>query len=447
MSEQTSTTENTPKVFRIVPEKLDSLQAKLAKLNKTAAKLGSEPIVLTILGEVMVKSNDEEGDKARYEKRIEATVVGVAPKLNGWAIAAVIEHTEAGNILRAVPPYTPEAFNQEFRTSAATCDHCGYDRRRKDTYIVRHDDGRQNQVGRTCLKDFTGHASPEGIATWAGIISCLEDLVGGFCGGGSGQTYFNLIEVLQTAGCAIRRDGFMSKKRAQEVFIEKNGEWMPTTTSQTVSWLFSPIDSRLSAKDRAEEQARRDAYTVQDADKAIAELAQEWAATQNPTVDQDYLWNLRVVANMGEITYRNFGLAVSMISAYQRAVDKLAGIERERKVRPVSQFVSEIGKREDFTLTLKKIMNFDGRFGTTSLHIFVDANGNTLTWWKSGYSDMEETHTYVIKGTVKEHEVYSRTKDEDGLPVNGTKQTVLTRCKILKEIEDAADASVMNVFA
>jgi hypothetical protein len=218
---------------------------------------------------------------------------------------------------------------------------------------------------------------------------------------------------------------------------------MPPTTSSKVGWLFSPIDPRLDARDRAEEQARRDAYKVQEADEAIATLAQEWAAELPDSITNDYLWNVRVVANMGEITGRNFGIAVSMISAYQREVEKLAGIERERKTRPVSQFVGTIGKREDFTVTLNKTIGFEGQYGTTTLHIFTDAAGNRLTWFKSGSSDMDETHTYIIKGTVKAHEVYTNKAGRD------ENQTVLTRCKILKEIEDAAgtpDASVMNIF-
>ena len=48
---------------------------------------------------------------------------------------------------------------------------------------------------------------------------------------------------------------------------------------------------------------------------AFLQSTQEWAANLNPTEAQDYLWNLHVVANMEHVTHRNFGLAVSMISA------------------------------------------------------------------------------------------------------------------------------------
>ena len=442
-----------PKVFQIVPERMAELTGKLAILNKRAAKLGTLPINLTVVGEKMIEVQGKGEDyfdeylnrpvhvdgPTHYEKRILVTVTGEAPKLNGWAIAAVIEHTEGGNILRAVPPYTADSFEIKFRTTAPVCEHCGYDRKRKDTYIVRNDDGRQAQVGRTCLKDFTGHQSPEAIATWAEIIACLDEMCEGFEGGfgGRGERYYSLLEVLELAACVIRRDGFTSKKRAME--LEEQGMHV-TPSAGTVSWIFAPTFGTGRAADK--EREAKAAYKVEDVDKAKATLAQDWAANLDAAVTNDYLWNLRVVANMEMITGRNMGLAVSMIAAYQREVDKLANIEYERKNRPVSQFVGEIKKREDFTVTVKKLMVFENQYIST-LHIMVDEAGNTLTWFKSGHADMEEGSKYVLKGTVVEHEVY--TNPHTGRTTN---QTKLSRCKVVKELttEDAPDESVMNVF-
>jgi hypothetical protein len=462
MSEQEINEQSEPKVYQIPEENMPALNEKLAKLNKRAEKLGCEAIVLTVVGEKMVevqdhRPEDEDYDEynqgrryvaphTHYEKRILVTVSGAAPKLNGWAIAAVIEHTEGGNILRAVPPFASEAFGIQFRTSDPICEHCGFDRKRKDTYIVKNDDGRQAQVGRTCLKDFTGHKSPEAVASWAEIISQLEDMMGGFGGSGSGVRYYTLQEVLETAACVIRRDGFMSKAAAYKI-AQESGDVVETSAGK-VAWLFAPITPGRGAEKEREAKA---AYKVEDTDKAKAQLAQEWAANMNPTEAQDYLWNLHVVANMEHVTQRNFGLTVSMISAYQRESDRLAGIEYERKTRPVSEFVGTLGKREDFTLTVKKLIGFDGNYGHTVLHIMLDQNGNKLTWFKSGNADMEEGKTYVVKGTVKNHEVYNRNKDYEGNPIGqGEKQTILSRCKIVREIEAAAvtpDESVMNVFA
>ena len=456
------TESNEPKVYQIPVENMPALNEKLAKLNKRAEKLGCEPIVLTVVGEKMVEVQDHRPEDSDYdeflggrryvaphthfEKRILVAVSGAAPKLNGWSIAAVIEHTEGGNILRAVPPYTTEAFGIQFRTTDPICEHCGFDRKRKDTYIVKNDDGRQAQVGRTCLKDFTGHKTPEAVASWAEIISQLDEMMGGFGGGsGSGARYYTLQEVLETAACVIRRDGFMSKAAAYKI-AQESGDVVEPSAGK-VAWLFAPITPGRGAEKEREAKA---AYKVEDTDKAKAQLAQEWAANMNPTEAQDYLWNLHVIANMEHVTQRNFGLTVSMISAYQRESDRLAGIEYAKKApKPISQFVGEVGKRQEFTVTVNKLIGRDTQYGHTTIHLMTDANGNKLTWFKSGHADMEETHTYVIAGRVEKHEVYHRNKDYEGNGIgHGENQTKLSRCKIVREIEATTpDASVMNIFA
>jgi hypothetical protein len=152
---------------------------------------------------------------------------------------------------------------------------------------------------------------------------------------------------------------------------------------------------------------------------------------------------------MEVITSRNFGLAVSMISAYQRESDRLAGIEYAKKApRSTSQFVGTVGKREEFTVTVNKLIGTEGNYGHSTIHLMTDAAGNKLTWFKTGHADMEETKTYVIAGRVEKHEVYNRNKDYEGNPIgHGENQTKLSRCKIVREIEATPDESVMNVFA
>jgi hypothetical protein len=52
------------------------------------------------------------------------------------------------------------------------------------------------------------------------------------------------------------------------------------------------------------------------------------------------------------------------------------------------------------------------------IHIMEDDDGNVYVW-RTLAEKMAEGRTYKVRGTVKEHGEY-----------NGTKQTVLTRCKV-----------------
>ena len=84
-----------------------------------------------------------------------------------------------------------------------------------------------------------------------------------------------------------------------------------------------------------------------------------------------------------------------------------------------SEYVGEIGGIVATEMTLKRVYSFDSRFGTTYINNFEDEDGNVFVW-KTGSWSGEERKSYNIIGTVKEHSEY-----------RGTKQTILTRCKVV----------------
>ena len=104
-----------------------------------------------------------------------------------------------------------------------------------------------------------------------------------------------------------------------------------------------------------------------------------------------------------------------------------------------SDFVGEVGKRLELTLTINREFTFESHFGyrtqENSIYLMSDTDGNVFTWKTAGgIACLNEKGRWewanvgdkvVLKGTVKEHEVYK-----------GVKQTVLTRCKV-ERIEKA----------
>lgn len=418
----------TPKQYEIPEGNFGFLYEKIEKLNKRAAKIGVSPIVLTKVGEkyITVKNTGPGGvETSEKVKVILVTVVGESPKLNGWSFAAVIEHHAEGNITRLVPPFS--SIPERFRTTNRICEHCKMDRRRNDTYIVVNEAGEHKQVGRSCLKDFTGHASPDALAQFAELLSMLDEIVGGFAGGGCGfgERYWDLSRVLSIASAVIRIDGqFVPKSKAEA--------WGKIATAQIVGNVVSP--GTLISADAAREL--QEMYEPNSEDEAYGELVKGWAAEMDVDSTNDYLWNCKVLARMECINWRNFGLAVSMVGAYQREVAKMMAAETEAKTpRPVSQFVGTIGKREEFTLTLKKIFLSEGAFGTTKIHFWEDLTGNKLTWFSTSGSDFEEGNTYVVKATPKKHEAYK-----------GTDQTLINRVVLVKAVNAPATEEVESLI-
>lgn len=104
-----------------------------------------------------------------------------------------------------------------------------------------------------------------------------------------------------------------------------------------------------------------------------------------------------------------------------------------------SKWIGEIGKRQEFRATIKKIVTWqNGAFGTTYLHIMEDQDGNVLVWKGStkmslmtnnGWDFAEEGDKVHFKATVKDHsERWNDYQKEE------VKQTVLTRCKLVAHL-------------
>ena len=473
------------KVYRIPECNIEALETRIEKLSKRALRLGLPPVTVERVGdefELWIDRDRLDPDSQKQQVKLLAgeTIVdaqrravaerrgaytpfvvikwflirihGGRPKLAGWQFVAMVEHTEAGNILRTVPGFPEQALPLRFRKATQDCDHCRTNRNRTDTYVVRHEDGRFNQIGRDCLKDFLGHADPHFVAQMAEILSQVVEMYGdadedeGF-GGSRGERYFPLLQILVVAATMIRLKGFTSKKNA-EIYQKES-------TSSLVMQLVAPTKADLQDH-RWMKWAEQ--FVAIPADSVTAEATMTWAQSLPEDVNNDYLWNVRVVANLEGIRWKQTGIAVAMVSSYQRELDKQ--LQRERADARPSGFAGlancthincqcghgpadekEQKKRKmlETTAVLEGLQVWEGTFGTTHFHRFVDQEGNILTWKASRDFGFEQGHTYVIRGKVMDHEVY---RGKNHTMIDGIKQTKLSLVKMQKDLTAPAEPLV-----
>lgn len=100
-------------------------------------------------------------------------------------------------------------------------------------------------------------------------------------------------------------------------------------------------------------------------------------------------------------------------------MDAIAPLLKVPTNQKVSEFQGEVGQRLDITVTVKRIMEFESRWGRTYMILFEDENGNQYKWSTSTYVDFLENDVVTLRATVKAHEEYKNIK-----------QTVLTRAKV-----------------
>ena len=357
-----------------VPE----IQSRIEKLNRRAAKLGLAPLTLTVHNE---RETEYEGE---YYSVVDITISGEELKLNGWSFVGTLEHDEDTTIIRALPSFGAEHDLSAYRTASPDhCDHCGYKRRRNDTYLVANDEGEIKQVGSSCLKDFTGHGSPEAIARW---IESLADLIDYASNGGSGErgeTRIDTVGFMANAAAMIREHGFTSKGKAWET-----GE--TPTSQQTINNI---LDLR----------AKKDwAIAPTDGDIAVAEATVAWARNLTEReLENDYLYNVFAVLIKDSIRWRQAGIAASAIAAYKR------DLAQREAAKHSGGFIGEVGATITGHITVSDIRNNVGQFMSTLITMKSDS-GDTIKWFASNDPGWQVGEDFNIKAKVKRHEAHDR---------------------------------------
>ncbi len=374
--------------------------------------------------------------------RVPLILTGETPRLNGWRFVATLQHLDGENIVRVLPG---QEISPAYRTRGSVCDHCRANRRRNDTYVLRHDDGRTMQVGSSCIRDFLGGDDAADIAARAEIIALGASVAGdgeeGFGRiGGHGETL--LSEYLPIVSWVVRVEGWVSRTVARE------RDRPETATADRAWFLMTNGNERRKAGCEPTSEDTSDAFAAETWAESLTDEAVEASSS-------DYLHNLRAIARTGLASFRTAGIAASMVTAHQREIGK-ARQRAERAARPtLNAHVGEVGARVTFGLpaktgkkgqplkgapcvlrtepvTLDFVTGYETEFGYTTVLKFRTNDGATLVWKASsteiGRDDVGRRFT--IAGTVKKHDEYK-----------GEKQTLLSRCDVRAIEEKEGSAS------
>ena len=389
------------KIHLIHEVNIEKLQEKIDKLNKKAKKLNCPQIELNIIGHKDTL-NDDNITVSRF---MYVSIQGDPPKINDYEFIGTIQITPHGNIIKSIPG---KEYPKEYREINNHCDHCGSNRKRNFTYIVKHTiTGEFKVVGKSCLKDFLGHNNPVFFAELLEWLSNDEYLTEYRERTGKCKTRIELTELMAHVAYHVRENGyFISKTKAQE-------NESPATIDIALNGMF-PMKKEYKV------------YPT-DQDYITAETVINWAKNITPD-NNEYLHNIKIIALEGNAEYKNTGYAASIIAAYNRAMFQEQKQQEKANKKP-SEYVGSIKQRIDLTLTYLKSFSYETEYGMTYIHRFIDNNDNIFVWRTNKtlglYKDNKwfqfDINSQVkLKGTIKDHNEYREEK-----------QTILTRCKVL----------------
>lgn len=398
-----------------IPEcNIDSLEKKLTKIRNKCAKYGCE-FSYERVGEHFEErsyKNDSGVICKEIVKYIDIDVDGHAA-LNGWRFVASLEYTDKGNIIAGVGDVeVPEKYYK----CSPWCEHCKTARDRKYSFIVFHEKtGEFKQVGKACLKDFTGGLSATAVAQYESYFKEIEEAseYGGYSG--FGVSYFERDAFMVCAAEAIRLYGYV--RRGDMGYCTAN-------LAEDIYRVEYGMSLGMCAKEIRERYDDAVAKGLDLKRKESVELAgtvRDWILANDST--DNYFHNLKVACDLPYASGAVLGLLVSAFPAYNRELEYAAEKkERERKeaeARAKSSWMGNVGDKVSFQIAdFRVISSWETQWGYTGVFKLVDPDGREATWKTSNWLT-DECIGKVIRGTIKELKEF-----------RGVKQTELTRCKV-----------------
>lgn len=377
--------------YTIYADKVEEVGKKLARIEKKAIKYGI-PFSYSVSEEhpEKVTCYETEGCTMYKVKTVVVSAVDIEVEYDslicakGWKVIAHIEHGTQGNIVTAINcDPEPDWYNLPSR-----CEHCGTNRRRNVTFIVEREDGSRKQVGKTCLKEYTGIDPATALMAEEVHDFILNESVRWETAGAAPKMY-DAAYVLALAVESIRDHGYIKST--------ENGA------------------TKLDVLERFKHDEHPSAESIKKSESIVEWLSNLDDNTTGPERD------CKPLALSGYCKLSHIGRLAYMPLAYDRYVKEIEHKEAQearKNAEKVSEYVGTEGERITIeTQTAALLTSWENQFGYTYLYKFV-SNGNVFMWFASRPIEVNDGMT--IKGTIKSHN-----------ELDGIKQTILTRCKVV----------------
>jgi hypothetical protein len=382
--------------------------ASIDKANRRAERAGIEERFTYDLEKFEKRSTDPLTGLDKVEQMTTLRLNRPSVRHEGWEFTGTLTwDEEVGMISRVVP-----GADLTDRPDERTCDVCGQQRDRKDTYVVQRTnpetgEREQLQVGSNCLTRFMG-IKPAGLWMLEFDVDTSEGETEPPEGTrGAPDIRRDSRQVLAVALATAKIYGWVSRSAAN-AYNEAGGS--KTATADRVAEVIRNSPRTEEARRAIEEILAQASEMGDDADSLLAE-------TREMDGDSEYATNMRAIASAETVGMRNMGMLVSAVGSRQARIDR----EAKAAAAGVSEFVGKPKDKIERTAEVISARFYENGFDGKTLVLLRDTDGNVFKWWATGRKDDEITEGSKVsmKATVKNHEEYQ-----------GVKQTVILRAKL-----------------
>lgn len=386
----------------IIPiEYFDLMNERLKKLNKKAEKLNIKPIRIEILNTVMHEVEGIDAEIPSYEVEIEQEEDII---INGYEFMGKLEKNIEDTYIYKGKEGVPREQKEKI-----TCQHCNTNRIRKFYYILKNEStGEFITVGKTCLKDFTGHSDAEKIAKFYQDVKIFieeyyKDCFKEYYSGRYEPTIYPIDQVIRASIISIKNRGY----------FKSNSENGVPTKVDVENIIRVSYGGGTKADENDYEKSKQIPQREIDEIKNVIKSLE-------PTTD--FIENLQLLIKDGFVRETMLGYAVYIPVAVEREKEKRLKDEFIKKSNSKLSYIGEIGEKINVLTKFYNYSYYDrlsaytGMLERCNIYTFLDENGNRIVWKTTSREDFEVGDEVMIKGKVKSHSEY-----------NGAKQTVITR--------------------
>lgn len=287
-----------------------------------------------------------------------------------------------------------------YRTRKA-CDHCGTNRNRKSTIILRNRETQEFvQVGKGCLKEYTG-VSMTRYAMFLSFFDKVEEYAE-MCEQDKSvriQRQYQVDDILEQTIEEVNRNGYVSRNLANET-----GKDSTAYTVCNILW---------GCKNMMTGELLRPRYRVSEKTKEHVEEIKNFYANYEDNTNSDYIKNLQLLLKCKWVKANDIGLVVSAKGMYERLLNQ----QKEDQTKVKSEFMGTEGDKITFIGKPICVYSDYNDFGKFYIYkIVVDEGKYIFSWKTQKYLDTEKE--YQFNGTIKGFNTY-----------RNEKQTVITKVR------------------
>jgi hypothetical protein len=369
----------------------------IEKLNRRMKKWGGEVRVVgtqEVFKDHWAKKRDRNGEIIKIRQVI---LTVESPALAGTERTKLVgsfEMAEDGvEVYRhALGDADPAILEPYLKDSAwRGCDHCGFNRHRKATFLCEMADGSLKLVGRQCSRDFLGLEPGDILARdtiyreLAGLAG-EEDSEGSW---GSFPTMFHVESFVQTAYIVAKRFGGYNRETADQMMthiaaLEGARDYGRSTT-------FADI---------REDYKRRPAPEALDL-QALCEFVD--------TMSGDYGQNVRIAFSCEFAKLKRRRLVLSGVGVYvgkliTRAQAAKEAAEKAARRPAPKHLDGQPKERLTFRAEIDRTTPYNSAFGPGLVVAMTAEDGSKIVHFATGDVKPERGKTYTVKATIKAHE-------------------------------------------